>query len=970
MNDGLAPGGNLLFSPPCTGNRYFMRVRFLLLGILLSQPLAMGELVVTNLTCEHQINPMGLHAEVPRLSWQFQTSEKAKYQQAYRVIASSSREALARDEGDLWDTGKKTSRSSYLVFYKGEKALRSGQRVFWKVRAWDEKDVATPWSDPAHFAMGLLGADDWKAEWISFRDESPLHRNPTKLHLPPPRYYRRDFGAAKKIVRARLHASALGVLELQLNGSKVGDAFLAPGWSDYSRQVYYQSHDVTSLVKQGENCLGAIVGDGWYAGYLGSGKREKAGPYGTGRNIYGKTPALLAQLHLEFDDGTESIISSDPTWKVAPGPEFEADLLMGEGYDATRELGDWSQAGYDAKGWEQAVEASSNKPAKAPFQDRRSRRAVEVGFIKPRFLKGYAAPPIRVIEERKPVSTSESRPKCHLFDFGQNFTGKVRLQVDGMKKGQRLVIRYGVTAGDLSANPQRNATATDTYVCRGGGPEAWSPRFTLHTFRYAEVEGLPGKPGPDTLRGLVMHSDTPLTSGFECSDERINRIYRNCVWTQRANWIDLPSNSEQVNERMGDLAAVQLFTKAACYHTDNAAFLRKWLGELQGARDKQGLYRRHAPFPFALERVSYGAGFSDAGIHAVFDHWWMYGDEEVLKENWVAMKKYLQARHDAYRTGRGRVFGMSGGDPLHFKDPTPSRLIDVAMLALDFRLMAEMARVAGNPLDRALFNKSFLELKEAFQKSFVNEDGSLKVQSQTSHVLALRFGLLTEKSKARVLADLLAKLKEKASPTSSGMTVGALGAKSLLPVLTWTGNHDTALRLLTTGKYPSWAHGVDSGATTLRRSWGPVVESQKLPDAEVDLRFGAVGGWLMSKVAGIDTVFPGFERIRLEPWVPEAKANAPGSSLTWVKAHYHSRRGRIDVHWKQREGAGLLYECTIPVQTTAAVRLPSGPETTFLIDGVAPDKDNQFKGGFLHRPEEGRVTINLVQSGSYRIEVK
>ena len=948
-----------------------MRAPILFLSVLLTLPLPGADLAVTNLTCEHQVNPTGLHAEVPRLSWLLKTGEKGKVQRAYRILAASSEAALARDEGDLWDTGKTRSTSNYLVFYKGEKPLQSGQQVFWKVQVWDEKDEATPWSAPAHFSMGLLGAGDWKAEWISFKDETPLHRNPAQLHLPPPRYYRKGFGAGKKIVGARLHASALGVLELHLNGSKVGDAYLAPGWSDYSKRAYYQSHDVTSLMKEGENCLGAILADGWYAGYVGSGKRKKFGPFGTGRNIYGKTPALLVQLHLEFADGTESIITSDPTWKVTTGPEFEADLLMGEGYDATKELSGWAEAGYDDKGWEQAVEASSNKPVKAPFLDRSGRRTGEVAFVKPRSLEGYAAPPVRIVEERKAVAVSESRPKCHLFDFGQNFTGNVRLQVSGMKKGQKLTIRYGVETSDLALKRQRDMAATDTYVCKGGGVESWTPRFTIHTFRFAEVEGLPGKPGPDLLRGLVIHSDTPLTSSFECSDERVNRIFQNCVWTQRANWIDLPSSSERVNERMGDLGAVQLFAKSACYHTDNAAFLRKWFRELQRARDKQGYYRRHAPFPFAEDRLSYGAGFSDAGIHAVFDHWWMYGDEEVVKENWTAMKKYLQARYDAHRLGRGRVFGTSRGDRQHYNDPTPSRVIDLAMLALNFRLMAEMSRVAGNPINHLTYNKTFVELQGEFRKNFVNADGALKVRSQTSHVLALRLGLLTKASKPRVTADLLALLAEKESGTASGITTGVLGARSLLPVLTWTGNHQIALKLLQTDKFPSWGYAVDKGATTLRSSWGPTGKGRKPQDPAVDQSFGAVSGWLMAMVAGIDTVLPGFQRIRLEPWIPERGEGKPDADpITWVKAHYSSRRGRIDVHWKLREDGTLHYECTIPVQTTASVRLPAGPEATVLIDGKAPGEDRRFKGGFIQDQKEGRITLNLLQSGSYRIEVK
>ena len=332
------------------------------------------------------------------------------------------------------------------------------------------------------------------------------------------------------------------------------------------------------------------------------------------------------------------------------------------------------------------------------------------------------------------------------------------------------------------------------------------------------------------------------------------------------------------------------------------------------------------------------------------------------------MKKYLQARQDAHRMGRGRVFGTSRGDRLNLNDPTPSRFIDLAMLALDFRLMAEMSRVAGNPINHLTYNRTFVELQAEFRKNFVNEDGSLKVKSQTAQVMALRFGLLTDASKTKVIENLLALLAAKEGPASSGMTSGALGTRSLLPVLTWTGNHKVALRLLQTPKYPSWGYGIDQGATTLRSTWGPTGKKRRAQDPGLDQSFGAVSGWLMSKVAGIDTTIPGFQRIRLEPWIPERQAGA--ASITWVKAHYSSCRGPIDVHWKRREDGSLLYECDIPVQTTATVRLPAGPEASVRIDGKAPGEDHRFEGGFVQREKKGRITLNLVKSGAYRIEVK
>lgn len=948
-----------------------MKTLILFTHALLAIPLFGAGLKITDLTCEHQVNPSALHAETPRLSWRLESSERGTRQKAYRILAASSMQALARNEGELWDTGKKVSASNLLVFYKGQEKLAPGQQVFWKVQVWDERDQQSPWSNPAHFTMGLPGKEDWAADWISFEDRSPLLGNPAELSLPAPRYYRKPFDSGGKVVRARLHGSALGVLELYLNGNRIGDSLMEPGWTDYPTSAHYVSHDVGSLLLEGPNCLGAIVADGWYAGYMGLAKRKRMGPSGTGRNIYGKTPSLLVQLHLEYADGTSRIVSTDPTWKVATGPEYEADPFLGEAYDASRELGNWSQPQYDDSGWVEAVKATANKPLKAPFLDGKGRQIREVGFVEPRIMQGRGTAPIRIVEERRPVTVSESRPEFYLFDFGQNFTGGVRLRAAGLKKGQKLTIRYGVTEEDFTGDSSRSSRATDTYLCRGEGVETWAPRFTLHTFRFAEVEGLSQKPAVDLLTGLVAHSDVRRTSGFECSDELVNSIYQNCVWTQRASWIGLPSSSEKLNERMGALGPVQLSARAACYHLDNAAFLREWFGQMRAGRDKGGYYRRYAPFPFATGRVSHGAGFSDAGIHAVFDHWWMYGDVEVVKENWNAMQKYLQARYDAYRALRGRAFGISEGDVMHYNDPTSTRFIDLAMLALNFRLMAEMSRVAGNPINHLSYNRTFGELQADFRKLFVKEDGSLKVRSQTAHVLALRYGLLTDSSKTKVTSDLLALLAAKETAETSGVTSGALGTKSLLPVLTWTGNHDTALKILQTSKFPSWGYGVKQGDTTLQRGWGPAGRKGAPGAAGLNQSFSAVSGWLMAKLAGIDTTIPGFQRIRLEPWIPQSQPEgSQGTPISWVKAHYDSVRGRIQVQWNRLEGGGLLYVFTIPVQTTATVRLPMGPASKLLVDGKAPGADNRFPGGFIQTDKKEKITLNVIQSGTYRIEVK
>ena len=388
------------------------------------------------------------------------------------------------------------------------------------------------------------------------------------------------------------------------------------------------------------------------------------------------------------------------------------------------------------------------------------------------------------------------------------------------------------------------------------------------------------------------------------------------------------------------------------------------------SRAKDGFFPAYAPFPFADERTPHGSGWSDAGILCTFAVWWMYGDEELVKEQWVPMKKYLQARHDAFLDSRGRVFGSARGDLNNLNDSTPVGLIDLCYLALDCRLMGEMARIARNPIEHLNYNTWFGEVQQAFRKQYVNEDGSLKVKSQTAHALALRFGLLTDISKKKVTEDLLALLKAKTGLESSGMTTGFLGTKALLPVLTWTGNHDTAARLVQSRKFPSWGYAVENGATTLWDSWGPKGKQQGIMDSYSSHSFGAVSEWLMAMLAGIDSAYPGFQRIKLEPWIPSQDAVDGNAPISWVRAHYDSCRGRIAAHWQLREDGSLLYECTIPVQTSALVSLPAKPDSVFLVDGVAPGKDRQFEGGFLLENAKDRVSFNLLKSGTYRFEVK
>ena len=375
------------------------------LASLLSTDLALGRIEVDALRCEYRTDPLGIDTPAPRLSWIVKSDQRDQRQSAYRILVASSPEQLAADKGDLWDTGRVEGDRTLHVAYQGT-PLRSGQRCYWKVRAWDAAGEPSQFSRPASWSMGLLEKSDWKARWISYRDDAPLHTSRTELYLPPPRYYRKGFAADKPIRRATVFASALGIYELHLNGRRVGQHRFAPGWSDYRRRAYYQTLDVTDLLRSGGNAIGAVVAEGWYSGYVGYGLLVGYGPNRSGRYFYGKTPALLVQLVIEYADGTTETIVTDPTWKVTTGPHTEADILMGETYDARLEMPGWDTPGFDDAKWDDAIPAEQNGSTKAPFFDTAGPREVELGFVKPKITQAYPGPPIRQTETIRPVAVT------------------------------------------------------------------------------------------------------------------------------------------------------------------------------------------------------------------------------------------------------------------------------------------------------------------------------------------------------------------------------------------------------------------------------------------------------------------------------------------------------------------------------------------------------------------------------------
>jgi alpha-L-rhamnosidase len=922
-----------------------------------------------NLRCEYLVEPAGIDETAPRLSWEAAGDARGERQTAYRVLVASSRELLARDQGDRWDSGRVTSGQSAQIVYAGQ-PLKSRQRCFWKVRLWNARGQASSWSPAAAWGMGLLAPADWEARWISFRDPSPMWTNLSRLGLPPARHYRKEFTVAPAIRRATIHATALGIYELELNGHRVSDQYFAPGWTDYRKRVYYQTHDVTALVKPGANALGAIVADGWYAGYVGYGLLVGYGPYRSGRNIYGKTPALLAQLELEYADGSRVIIPTGPSWKTTGnGPIREADILMGETYDARRELGRWSQAGFDDSAWEPALRAEENDRVTAPFSDSAGVKNQEFGFVRPAQIQAYPAVPVRHIQELKPSAIHSPAAGVYVYNLGQNFAGTARLRVKG-PAGTKVQLRFGEMVhpdGRIMTENLRRARATDVYILRGDpAGETWTPRFTFHGFQYVEVTGYPGQPGLDAITGLVMHSDTPLVGEFECSDPMVNRLFKNVVWTQRANFLELPTDCPQRDEREGWMGDAQVYARTATYNADVASFFTKWLREVDEAQLPNGAFPDYCPWPFQHGKA-FATAWTDAGIICPWTVWQAYGDTRVIERHYAAMTRFMAWRQAAAKDYLGveHPEGNTWGDWLNLNENTPLDYIDTIYFAYTAKLMGEMAQAIGKDADAAAYRDLFAKIQAAYAKKYLTAEGKLTVDTQSAYALALFTGL----APAEQYPALGRRLAEKIQANGGRMATGFLGTRPLLPALSRAGQNDLALRLLQSRQFPSWGFEVENGATTIWERWDSYTKQDAFGKHNAAMNsfahysFGAVCEWMFQTLAGIDTEGAGYRQLILRPSPGSPAASAAVKPIDWVRARYHSLNGPIVSEWRQT-GRRFELQVSLPANVTATVYLPARDAATVREGGKPLAKAKGVK--FLR--QEGDRAILAVESGAYRFE--
>lgn len=865
------------------------------------------------LRCEHLVEPRGLNDGQPRFSWALEGEGHDRRQTGYRIVVGTDVAAVAAGQGALWDSGRVASSETLLIPYAGER-LASDQCVHWAVQVWDEAAEASPMSQTARVWTGLA-ASDWKAKWITRYWVHPdgldapantPYDNPWRAR--PADYYRREFEVTPRPVRATLYVTALGLYEVRVNGRRVGDEHLAPGWTDYHTRVEYQLHDVTQLVHGGSNVLAAIVGEGWYCGRIGM-TSQKAGAH------YGGRPVLLAQLHLEFADGTVTVVATDEGWKTSHEAIVYSDLLMGEKYDARLEQSGWDQPGFDDRAW-QRVELWEPVPS-APRLD------------------ASRLQPIRKLHERqarylKTLGTGEM-----VFDVGQNIAGHVRLTVRA-RSGDVFTLRHVemlTPQGEPYTDNLGEAAQKDIYIASGKGVEVYEPRFTYHGFRFVAIAG-PAGCGPDDIGvvGVAVHSDTPVAGDFECGNAMVNQLFSNIVWSQRDNFMSVPTDCPQRNERLGWLADVQVFLRTAGYNMDVAAFITKWMVDVADTETEGGFadVAPSKPLFATLPVPPRGApGWGDAAIIVPWQIYLRYGDREILERHYASLVRWMDLieRHNPDYLRKNYIH-RNYGDWLSIGPATPRAVVNTAYWGHLADLMTRIAGVLGRRTDRARFEATRRAIRQSFQRAFVDAEGRISGDTQTAYLLALDFDLVEGELADKAARHLLRTIDE----AGGHLQTGFLGVKHLCPVLSEIGAGQHAYALLLKDTYPSWGFSIRHGATTIWERWDGWTEERGFQSPKMNsfnhYAYGSVGEWLFSRVAGIDCCEeqPGFRKVLMRPlFHPD---------LGWCRASYRAHTGEIASHWTFR-GDEIDWTVRIPANCTADVVIPAGYQVRRVNDASA-----------------------------------
>ncbi|NML63846.1 family 78 glycoside hydrolase catalytic domain [Hymenobacter sp. RP-2-7] len=867
-------------------------ILILLLALgLLPAGRAAAQVRVQSLRCENLTNPLGLDVTQPRFSWQLRAPQNRRgvRQTAYELRVAASVAGLGTGKKAVWQSGKVVSDSSVNVTYAGP-ALQAQRRYYWQVRAWDNAGHPSAWSAPAYWQVGLLTPTNWTASWIApgYAEDSVQRPSPV---------LRKEFVVRKKLASATAYVTAHGLYEAQLNGHRVGDAYLTPGWTSYTKRLAYQTYDVTNLLQPGANAVGATLASGWYRGFVG---------FDNVHNIYGRDIALLLQLHLVYADGSTEDIGTDATWQTsAEGPIRRAELQRGETYDARRAQLGWAQPGYAALGWVAAqVRPYAKDGLFASFNE-----------------------PIRAHETFTALKVSKSPKGETILDFGQNLVGWVRVKARG-RAGDKVTLSHSEVLdkhGNFYLANLRSATAEDTYYLRGTGQdEAFEPHFTFHGFRYLRLDAYPGPVNPADFTAVALYSDMPATGSFSCSNPLVNQLQSNIQWGQKGNFLDVPTDCPQRDERLGWTGDAEVFSATAAFNRNTNSFFAKWLCDLAADQGPDGAVPFVVPsMPFTWGKNLIGAaGWSDAATVIPWDLYTVYGDRRTLAVQYPSMQRWVKYIEDRSRNGLWDT-GFQFGDWLAYDvdDDNAGRsavtshgLVAQCFWARSTQLLLNAAQVLGKTEDAAYYTALLARIKAAFVREYVTGGGALMSNTQTAYVLALQFDMLPENLRAQAADRLVQNVAE----YNNHLTTGFLGTPYLCQVLSRFGHADVAYKLLLQKTYPSWLYPVTMGATTVWERWNSMrPDSTFAPPSMTSFNhyaYGAIGNWLYTSVAGLTAEAPGYHRFAVRP--------QPGGGFTQASAQLETVYGPAQARW-QTSGTQLALDVTVPPNTTATVYVPA-----------------------------------------------